>query len=41
MKDHKKTFIKRIIGRLFKGGPIRLRKNERKAAQETFKAFKR
>jgi len=36
-----RRFLKRIIGRLFKGGPIRLRKNERKAAQETFKAFKR
>jgi hypothetical protein len=36
-----RRFLKRIIGLLFKGGPIRLRKNERKAAQETFKAFKR
>jgi len=36
-----RRFLKRIIGRLFNGGPISMSKNERKAAQETFKAFNR
>lgn len=34
-------FLKRILGRLLRGDNIKLRKNETKAANETFKAFKR
>lgn len=36
-----RRFLKKVIGKLMNGGTVSMNKNERKAAQETFKAFKR
>jgi len=36
-----RRFLKKVIGKLMNGGTVSMSKNERKAAQETFKAFNR
>jgi hypothetical protein len=36
-----RRFLKKVIGKLMNGGTVSMNKNERKAAQETFKAFNR
>ena len=36
-----RRFLKKVIGKLMNGGTVSMNKNERKSAQETFKAFNR